>query len=87
MKPSPRACLATMALLSASLFAGCADNRGGWVYRRSVDNRCEQIEERIKLDHEKIDGIEPTEQNDAFERYRDDLENARRDLDKCRYGS
>jgi len=88
MEPSLRSCVFAVALLAALLFAGCAANRDGWVYRRSVDHRCAQIEDRLNLDHEKIDEIEPTGQNrDALQSYRDDFENARRDLDYCRYGS
>jgi hypothetical protein len=77
-----------VALLAALLSTGCAENRDGWVFRRSADNRCAQIEDRISRDHEKIDQIDPTGQNrDTPQSYRDDLENARRDLDYCRYGS
>jgi hypothetical protein len=77
-----------VASLAGSLFAGCAESHDRWAFHRYADRRCAQIEDRINLDHEKIEEIEPTGRHrDALQWYRDDLVDARRDLDHCRYGS
>ena len=50
-------------------------------------DRCSQITDRIDLDHSKIDEIGPTGRHrKALQWYEDDLRNAERDLDRCRYG-
>jgi hypothetical protein len=88
MSPSAKSFVLASALLAGSLFAGCAENRDPWAFRRYAERRCASIEDRIDFDHEKIDQIEPTGRHrDALQWYRDDLVNARRDLDRCRYGS
>jgi hypothetical protein len=88
MSPSSKSFVLATAMLAGSVFAGCAENRDRWASHRYADRRCAKIEDRINLDHEKIDQIEPTGRHrDALQWYRDDLEDARRDLDRCRYGS
>jgi hypothetical protein len=54
--------------------------------RRARDRqRCEQIEQRIRFDRAKIDEIDPTGRHQKAEQwYRDDLQNAQRDLASCR---
>jgi hypothetical protein len=88
MSPSSKSSLLVAALLAGSLLAGCAEHRDRWAFHRSEDRRCAQIKDRMDLDRDKIDEIEPTGRHrDALQWYRDDLVNARRDLDRCRYGS
>ncbi len=49
--------------------------------------QCSQILQRIDLDRSKIDEIGPTGRHrKALQWYQDDLRNAERDLDNCRYG-
>jgi hypothetical protein len=51
------------------------------------DGGCSQIFDRIELDRSKIDEIGPTGRHrKALQWYQDDLRNAQRDLDRCRYG-
>jgi hypothetical protein len=88
MSPSSKSFILAVSLFAGSLFAGCAERRDRWAFHRYEDRRCAQIEDRIDLDRGKIDEIEPTGRHrDALQWYRDDLVNARRDLDRCRYGS
>jgi len=48
--------------------------------------QCAQIYQRIDLDRSKIEEIGPTGRHrKALQWYRDDLRNAERDLDNCRY--
>ena len=51
------------------------------------DDRCSQIFDRVELDRSKIEEIGPTGRHrKALQWYEDDLRNAHRDLDRCRYG-
>lgn len=51
----------------------------------SFDARCGQIVDRMRTDRNKIREIEPTGRHrKALQWYRDDLENARRDMANCR---
>lgn len=51
------------------------------------DPRCREIVDRIDNDRAKIHEIEPTGRHrKALQWYRDDLHNARNDLDACRHG-
>jgi len=87
MTPSLKSPFVAVVLLAGSMSAGCAESRDRWAYRRYADRRCAQIEDRIDFDHAKIEEIEPTGRHrDALQWYRDDLVDARRDLDRCRYG-
>ncbi len=88
MSPSSKSFIFAAALLAGSLLVGCAESRDRWAFHRYAERRCAEIEDRINLDHDKIDQIEPTGRHrDALQWYRDDLVNARHDLDRCRYGS
>jgi len=74
-------------LFAGSLFAGCVEGRRWDRYSRE-DHRCDPILQRMDYDRDKISEIEPTGRHrDALQWYRDDFDNARRDLDRCRYGS
>jgi len=54
---------------------------------RGNDARCGQILDRMNFNRSKIREIEPTGRHrKALQWYRDDQENARRDLDRCRRG-
>jgi hypothetical protein len=73
--------------LAVSVLAGCVERRDRWAYRHR-DSRCAEIADRIDHDHDKIDEIEPSGRHrDALRWYREDLANAERDMDRCRYGS
>jgi hypothetical protein len=51
------------------------------------DGQCAQVIDRIELDRSKIAEIGPTGRHrKALQWYKDDLRNAHRDLDRCRYG-
>jgi len=63
-----------------------ADYRSGR-YAQSGGGQCSEILQRIDLDRSKIDEIGPTGRHrKALQWYQDDLGNAERDLDNCRYG-
>ena len=64
------------------------DRRGDYRDARySAGDQCGEIYRRIDLDRAKIDEIEPTGRHrKALQWYKDDLRNAARDLDNCRYG-
>jgi hypothetical protein len=85
--PSSKRSVPAVLVLGASLLAACAEgHRLG--YRAHEYGRCAAIEDRIDRDRDKIDQIEPTgTHRDALRWYREDLADARRDLDYCRYGS
>jgi hypothetical protein len=61
------------------------------VYRREVsrsDLQCGRFGDRIRYDQSKIRQVEPTGRHrKALQWYREDLANAYRGLDRCRYGS
>ena len=85
MHPSSQSSVLAVLLLGASLLAACAR----WAYSPYEDSRhCAGLEARIDRDRAKIDQIEPTGRDrDALRWYREDLADARDDLDYCRYGS
>jgi hypothetical protein len=81
MHPSKSSVLVAL-LLGASLLAACAESHR-WGYRRY--SRCAAIEDRIDRDRDKIDQIESAGgHRDALRWYREDLADARRDLEGCR---
>ena len=87
MYPSSKSFVLAVLLLGASLLAACAEGHR-WGYRRYAYNRCADIEDRIDRDRDSIDKIEATGgHRDALRWYREDLADAKRDLDSCRYGS
>ncbi len=45
---------------------------------------CDQLEDRIRFDKQKIATIDPSKHHKALQWYRDDLDNARRDRERCR---
>jgi len=73
--------------LGSVVAVGCVEPRHRWDrYAERDDRRCARIVDRIDFDRDKIREIEPTGRHrDALRWYRDDLEDARRDLDRCRY--
>ena len=78
----------TAVAFGASLVTGCVqESRHRWDRYADRDHgRCASIEDRIDNDRQKVREIEPTGRHrDALQWYRDDLDNARRDLDRCRY--
>jgi hypothetical protein len=87
MHPPSKWSVLAVLLLGASALAACAEGQR-WGYRPYRYSRCAAIEDRIDRDRDKIDQIEPTGRHrDALRWYREDLADARRDLDYCRYGS
>src|SRR5262249_61268151 len=83
--PSSQSFVLAVLLLGASLLPACAR----WAYGPYAYSRhCAALEARIDRDRDKIDQIEPTGRDrDALRWYREDLADARDDLDSCRYGS
>jgi hypothetical protein len=68
---------------------GDCDPRTGHPYGSSGQRHgeCGEIYDRIDFDRSKIDEIRPTGcHKKALQWYVDDLRNAERDLDRCRYG-
>ena len=64
-----------------------ADYRDGRYARYGDQGQCSEILQRIDVDRSKIDEIGPTGRHrKALQWYQDDLRNAERDLDNCRYG-
>jgi hypothetical protein len=61
---------------------------GRWKrHHKGDDARCGEILDRMRFDGAKIREIEPTGRHrKALQWYRDDLGNARNDLDRCRHG-
>lgn len=45
---------------------------------------CSKLEERIRFDRDKIATTDPAKHHKALQWYKDDLENARRDRERCR---
>jgi hypothetical protein len=45
---------------------------------------CSQLEERIRFDKDKIATTDPSKHHKALQWFKDDLENARRDRERCR---
>ena len=87
MYPSSTSFVLAVLLLGASVLAACAEGHR-WGYRRYAYNRCAAIEERIQRNQDSIDKIEAAGgHRDALRWYREDLADAKRDLDSCRYGS
>jgi len=76
--------------LSVSLVPQAAAKHWNWDRRYDesrYDGRCAQVIDRIELDRSKIAEITPTGRHrKALQWYKDDLRNAHRDLDRCRYG-
>jgi hypothetical protein len=91
-------CAAAISLAASLLALGCAhsrrwDRRDAYAYGYPrgypypSDAMCGHIVDRIRYDRAKIREIEPTGRHrKALQWYYDDLANARRDLDRCRYG-
>jgi hypothetical protein len=87
MHPASKLSVPLVLLLGALLLGACAEGHR-WGNRPYEYRRCAAIEDRIDRDRDKIDQIEPTGRHrDALQWYREDLADARRDLDYCRYGS
>ena len=67
------------------------DQRAGHVFGgsgRRYGGECGQVYDRIHFDRSKIDEIRPTGRHrKALQWYVDDLRNAQRDLERCRYGN
>ena len=78
--------LTTFALLAAALLGvGCHENRRRDSWReREFQARCGKIMDRIDFDRQKADEIEPGRHEKAKQWYLDDIENAQRDLERCR---
>jgi len=58
-----------------------------WEERQRLRFTCEQVDDRIRFDRDKIATIDPSRHHKALQWYRDDLANAERDADRCRgYG-
>jgi hypothetical protein len=78
--------VSAVAACALLLIAGCDHH----YYRRDrwreseLRARCGKIMDRIDYDHQKIDEIEPGRHEKAKQWYVDDIENAERDLDRCR---
>jgi Spy/CpxP family protein refolding chaperone len=54
---------------------------------RGDDARCGEILDRMRFNRAKIREIEPTGRHrKALQWYKDDTDNARKDLDRCRHG-
>jgi hypothetical protein len=67
---------------------GDGDHRAGYTYGGGQGyGQCSEIYDRIDFDRSKIEEIRPTGRHKkALQWYVDDLRNAERDLDRCRYG-
>jgi len=76
-------------LLSGVLAAGLSVSLVPQASARHWDERgCGQVADRIDLDRSKIAEIEPTGRHrKALQWYKDDLRDAYRDMDQCRYGA
>ena len=66
-------------------------DRDEWKHRHGHhhgdDARCGEILDRMSFDRGKVREIEPTGRHrKALQWYRDDMDNARKDLDRCRHG-
>jgi hypothetical protein len=87
MHPASKLSVPLVLLLGGLLLCACAEGHR-WGYRPDEYSRCAAIEDRIDRDRDKIDQIEPTGRHrDALQWYREDLADARHDLNYCRYGS
>ena len=78
--------LTAFSLLAAALLTvGCHEHRRRDSWReREFQSRCGKIMDRIDFDKRKIDEIDPGRHEKAKQWYYDDIENAQRDLDRCR---
>jgi hypothetical protein len=81
-----------LALFAASLLVTIVScepryRRGDRYREEALRARCGKIIDRIEYDRTKIDEIEPGRHEKAKQWYIDDIQNAERDLDRCRAGS
>ncbi len=68
------------------LIVGCEPryHRGDRYREEALRARCGKIMDRIDYDRAQIDQIEPGRHEKAKQWYIDDIQNAERDLDRCR---